>query len=85
VSETLSSIKKLGLECSRGDTKTSVGVQLKTGLYCLGVKQTEYENLQQTSGKKKQGHCVQGDYKHFENQTHFPNRSMLFRSILYKG
>ncbi len=26
-----------------------------------------------TSGKKKQGHCVQGDYKHFGNQTHSPS------------
>jgi hypothetical protein len=36
-------------------------------------------------GRKKQGHCVQGDYKHFGNQTHFTIRSILFRSILYKG
>jgi hypothetical protein len=27
-----------------------------------------------TSGKKKkQGHCVQGDHKHFGNQTHSPS------------
>jgi hypothetical protein len=24
-------------------------------------------------GRKKQGHCVQGDYKHFGNQTHSPS------------
>jgi hypothetical protein len=33
----------------------------------------------------QQGNSVQGDYKHYENQTHFPKRSILFRSILHKG
>ena len=48
---------------------------------------TKQSYLQQSihQGRKKQGHCVQGDYKHFGNQTHFPIRSILFRSILYKG
>ena len=48
---------------------------------------TKWPYLKQSihQGRKKQGHCVQGDYKHYGNQTHFPKRSILFRNILYKG
>jgi hypothetical protein len=41
--------------------------------------------VSQHQGRKKQGHSVQGDYEHFEKQTLFPNQSIWFRSILYKG
>ncbi len=36
---------------------------------------TKWSYLQQSihQGRKKQGHCVQGDYKHFGNQTHSPS------------
>ena len=36
---------------------------------------TKWPYLKQSihQGRKKQGHCVQGDYKHFGNQTHSPS------------
>jgi len=56
----------------------------KTTLF-IAVIQTYMKTNSKHQGRKKQGHNVQGDYKHFGNQIHFPIRSILFRSILYKG
>ena len=40
-------------------------------------------------GRKKQGHCVQGDYKHFGNQTHSPSGVFCFgvyyESVKFSG
>jgi hypothetical protein len=56
----------------------------KTTLF-TSVLQTYMKTYSKHQGRKKQGHCVLGDYKHFGNQTHFHIRSILFRSILFKG
>ncbi len=53
--------------------------------FVTGTLQTFMKTNSKHQGRKKQGHCIQGDYKHFGNQTHFTIRSILFRSILYKG
>jgi len=55
-----------------------------TPVHILFIFRQLYKTILLTAvhqGRKKQGNCVQGEYKHYENQTHFPKRSILFRSI----
>jgi hypothetical protein len=59
--------------------------QLYKTILFTSVIQTYKKTNSKHQGRKIQGSCVQGDYKHFGNQTYIPIRSILFRSILYKG
>jgi hypothetical protein len=36
-------------------------------------------------GREKQGNCVQGDYKHYENQTHFPKKEYFVQEYIIQG
>ena len=58
--------------CSKWPSPTNLVFYIISSILSSCIK---WSYLQQSihQGRKKQGHCVQGDYKHFGNQTHSPS------------